>query len=232
MTNISKIFRGIAGQLKTFDIRSFSLKGLDRSKLLVPFGLIRHPIETFNDMKYEGRSSLGVANLILFVYFLEEMLNFTLTGYLFTNNSSEDLSIIAVFAKTVLLVLLWTVCNWATCTLLEGEGTFKQIWIATCYSLIPLVIMSLPISLVSNFFSVSEASFYNTFTLIMQGWFIILLFLGMMVTHQFTAAKTFGSAVLTLAMIAIAAFFVLLFVSIAQQLMAFLNTIFTELSIR
>ena len=160
------------------------------------------------------------------------MLNFTLTGYLFTNNSSEDLSIIAVFAKTVLLVLLWTVCNWATCTLLEGEGTFKQIWIATCYSLIPLVIMSLPISLVSNFFSVSEASFYNTFTLIMQGWFIILLFLGMMVTHQFTAAKTFGSAVLTLAMIAIAAFFVLLFVSIAQQLMAFINTIFTELSIR
>ena len=35
-------------------------------------------------------------------------------------------------------LLLWTICNWATCTLIDGEGTMRDIWIAAAYSLTPV----------------------------------------------------------------------------------------------
>lgn len=232
MNNLRKLAKGIFIKFKQINWKEYSWGNLDKTKLLVPFGLFTHPIETFNDIKHEGRGSLGLANLILALFFVEGVLDYFFIGYLFSNNDVQQFSLIPIFVQTILIVILWCVANWAMSTLLEGSGTFKEIWIATCYSLIPLVIFQVPLNLISNVMTLSEGMFYTSFSVVFTLWTLMLVFFGMMVVHDFTVAKTFGSSLLSLGMIVIVAFLALLAFSIFQQMSMFVQTIMTEITRR
>ena len=62
MTNLKKFIFGVVVRFKQFDKQKYAWHNLDKTKLLVPFRLFAHPIDTFNDIKYEGRGSVGIAN--------------------------------------------------------------------------------------------------------------------------------------------------------------------------
>lgn len=230
MSNLIKFFRGLRIQAAHLDRERLRWSHLDKTKLLVPFRLFFHPVETFNDIKFEKRGSLTLANLMAFIFFLEQMVSFTMMGYLFNPNDVRQFNLLMILAQTVLLLLLWAVCNWSSCTLLEGEGTFRQIWIATCYSLMPMVLGQPVLLLLSHMLSLTEAMFLSAATIVLQGWTLLLLFLGMMVMHQFTVARTVGSVLITVVLLAAVVFLALLSFSIFQQLGAFIGTVTAEMA--
>lgn len=229
MTNFSRFFRGVYIRFRQIDWENYRWCNLDKTKLLVPLRFFAHPIELFNDIKYEKRGSLGVANLLLALYFVEEIINYFAVAYLFSNNEVQSFSVWPILLRTVVLVLLWCITNWAMSTLQDGKGTFKEIYLATCYALTPMVLFSVPLNLITNLMTLSEAMFYSAISSALTFWSLILVFLGTMVVHQFTVRKTIGSVLLSLGMIVIIAFLVLLGFSISQQIVTFAKTIITEL---
>ena len=229
MKNIKKFVRSLYINILQIDPAKYKWENLDKTKVLVPFRLFAHPIDGFNDIKFEKRGSLALANIILLIYFLEGIIKYFSVGYLFSNNEAQSFSVWPILLKSVVIVVLWCVINWAMCTLLDGEGKFKEIWIATCYSLTPLVLFEVPLNIYSNVMTLSESMFYTAISNALVVWSLLLVFLGMMVVHQFTVTKTFGSVILTLVMMVIFAFLVLLAFSIGQQMFTFVNTIATEL---
>ncbi len=229
MTNFSRFFRGVYIRFCQIDWESYRWRNLDKTKLLVPLRFFAHPIDLFNDIKYEKRGSLGVANLLLALYFLEEIIDYFAVAYLFSNNEAQSFSVWPILLRTVVLVLLWCITNWAMSTLQDGKGTFKEIYLATCYALTPLVLFSVPLNLITNMMTLSESMFYSAISSALTLWSLILVFLGTMVVHQFTVRKTIGSVLLSLGMIVIIAFLVLLGFSISQQMTTFVETIITEL---
>ena len=229
MSNIKKFIRSLYISILQIDPSKYKWKNLDKTKVLVPLKLFAHPIDGFNDVKFEKRGSLALANIILFIYFLEGIVKYFSVSYLFSNNEAQSFSIWPIVLKSIVIVVLWCTMNWAMCTLLDGEGKFKEIWIATCYALTPLVLFEVPLNIFSNFMTLSESMFYTAISNALVVWTLLLVFLGMMVVHQFTVTKTFGSIILTLIMMVIFAFLVLLAFSIGQQMITFVNTIATEL---
>lgn len=229
MTNFSRFFRGVYIRFCQIDWERYRWRNLDKTKLLVPLRFFAHPIDLFNDIKYEKRGSLGVANLLLALYFLEEIIDYFAVAYLFSNNEAQSFSVWPILLRTVVLVLLWCITNWAMSTLQDGKGTFKEIYLATCYALTPLVLFSVPLNLITNMMTLSESMFYSAISSALTLWSLILVFLGTMVVHQFTVRKTIGSVLLSLGMIVIIAFLVLLGFSISQQMTTFVETIITEL---
>lgn len=229
MTNFSRFFRGVYIRFCQIDWERYRWRNLDKTKLLVPLRFFAHPIDLFNDIKYEKRGSLGVANLLLALYFLEEIINYFAVAYLFSNNEAQSFSVWPILLRTVVLVLLWCITNWAMSTLQDGKGTFKEIYLAACYALTPLVLFSVPLNLITNMMTLSESMFYSAISSALTLWSLILVFLGTMVVHQFTVRKTIGSVLLSLGMIVIIAFLVLLGFSISQQMTTFVETIITEL---
>lgn len=229
MTNFSRFFRGVYIRFCQIDWERYRWRNLDKTKILVPLRFFAHPIDLFNDIKYEKRGSLGVANLLLALYFLEEIINYFAVAYLFSNNEAQSFSVWPILLRTVVLVLLWCITNWAMSTLQDGKGTFKEIYLATCYALTPLVLFSVPLNLITNMMTLSESMFYSAISSALTLWSLILVFLGTMVVHQFTVRKTIGSVLLSLGMIVIIAFLVLLGFSISQQMTTFVETIITEL---
>lgn len=229
MTNFSRFFRGVYIRFRQIDWESYRWSNLDKTKLLVPLRFMAHPIDMFNDIKYEKRGSVGIANLLLALYFVEEIINYFTVAYLYSNNEAQSFSVWPILLQTVIIVLLWCVTNWAMSTLQDGKGSFREIYLATCYSLTPIVICSVPLTLITNFMTLSESMFYTAISSALNIWALILVFLGTMVIHQFTVRKTIGSVILSVAMIIIIAFLVLLAFSISQQMVTFVNTIITEL---
>ena len=102
-----------------------------KEKIYIFFRLLTHPIDALNDVKYEKKGSLTIANIILFLFFLVHMFSSSKTGYLFLSSNEVKVNIISVFLTSVGAVALWNVCNWAVCTLFDGEGSFREIWIMT-----------------------------------------------------------------------------------------------------
>ena len=231
MSNIKLLLRAISYKIQ--DRRVYGGKtgkdAFSREKVVYPFRQLIHPLDVYNDLKFEHKSSLRITFIIVALYFLISLLDQTLTAPLFQGGDPKDVNIFLVLTTTVGIVLFWCVCNWATCTLADGEGDFKTIWIMTTYSLVPVCFTTLFSIPLSYMLSQSEVIFYTTLRGIGTVWTIILLFLGMLTAHQYTVLKTIISILLTLMMMVLCFFLMMVMFSITQQIWEFGFSIFKEL---
>ena len=204
----------------------------DKSRFLVTFRQFLHPLQTYGAMKFEGRGSLPLANCLALLYLACQVARYFGTGYLFNGNEPENFNLLTTLASTVGLLVLWTVCNWTTSALLEGEGSIRELWIASCYATLPYLVIVLPLTGLSGVFTLSEAVFLNTGLAIAQGWMLVLLFCGTMITQQFTVSRTIVCVLLTILLMLGVVFLLLLFFTIFQQMAGFVSTVFAELTRR
>ena len=65
-----------------------------KGKIYILFRLLTHPIDALNDVKYEKKGSLTIANIILFLFFLVHMFSSSKTGYLFLSSNEVKVNII------------------------------------------------------------------------------------------------------------------------------------------
>ncbi len=232
MTNVRKMLLGCCIRIQQRRLKITPRSAWDKEKLIYPFRLLLHPLAVFQDLKYERKASLPLANLLVLLFFLEQLLQAVFTGYLFNPQQETHVRLLTVLVQSVGVVLLWTVCNWATSTLIDGEGTMRDIWIATAYSLTPWILLGGIGILVSNVLSLDESMIYTTLGVIGTGWSLLLVFLGMMMVHQYTVKKTIASVIFALLTILAVCFLLLLFFSIAQQMIGFASSIVQELTYR
>lgn len=101
----------------------------------------------------------------------------------------------------------------------------------TAYALLPWVILSPIVTLISNVSSRDEAVMLGAIELIGTVWTLLLVFLGVLVCQQFTVTKTVALIVVSLLCIVALLFLALLFFSISQQMVNFVKNIFLELTL-
>ncbi|MGG4034740.1 YIP1 family protein [Paenibacillus cisolokensis] len=197
-----------------------------------PFYTMIHPFNGFWEMKYEHKGRLKVALLILFGLAVVTIVKRQYSGFVVNFNNLSELNSLQELQYILLPFLLWCVANWSLTTLMDGEGTFKDIVMATGYALMPLVIVYIPQTLYSRVISGDESSFYYLLEAIAWIWFVGLLFVGTMTVHQFTAGKTLVTMLLTIIVIGILMFLGVLFFSMMQQMISFIASIYRELTFR
>lgn len=202
------------------------------SKWKYPFHLMAHPINGYTDLKFEKKGSLLVANIILVLFFLVSIIVRQATGYLFNENDLESFNIVFTFLSSVGIFIFFVVAQWAVSVLMDGEGSFKEIWIFTAYALLPYIILMIPVTLLSTVLTLEEAAFFNMFNIIALAWTGLGILLGTREAHQFSMIKT----ILLLALTIIGMFFVILIIGIVYSMMArlvgFISQIYTELTLR
>ena len=233
MSSLKLLVRALSYKLHEFRFRKEAGKyGFSREKVIYPFRQLFHPINVFNDLKYEHKASLGITFVLTVLLFVTQLLDAGVTALLFRKVSPDDVSLSSALMSSVGLLVIWTVCNWATCTLANGEGTLRDIWVMTTYSVLPYCATTLLSVGISYVLSADETIFYSIISGIGMLWTGILLFLGMLTAHQYTVLKTIISITLTLVMIVLCLFLLVIIYSITQQIGAFGFSIFKELAVR
>lgn len=194
--------------------------------------VIFHPFDGFWDLKREKRGSIIASLIIVLLTICTYSIGRQNTAFLFNFYRLEYLNVIVDIITVLLLYVLWCVSNWCLTSLMDGEGTFIEIANATAYSLVPLILINLPLVALSYMITADEGAFYTTLQLVSFIWAGGLLLISTMITHQYSMKKTILTIICTLVGMAIILFIGLLFISVIQQIINFVLVIYKELRFR
>ena len=194
--------------------------------------ILRHPVDGFEDMRWKKSGSLKIAFFIVFMLFLANIANERLYGFNHYVPYDKIFNVVPYIVRSFVLFGAWTVGNWAVCTLLDGEGTMKNICIYSAYALVPYVAQMFINTLLSHFLIRDESVFITIVAVIGTGWSAILLFSAIRSVHQYSALKTCFAIILTIAAMLIMLFLLILLLFLIQQVVIFFSTLFMEISYR
>ncbi len=202
-----------------------------KEELLYGFYIIFHPFDGFWDLKHEKRGSLRASLFFIIITVLAFFYQAVGTGYV--QNPHGSYSTVIDQAISVLVPFaLWAIANWCLTTLFDGEGSMKDIVIALGYALIPMTLVLIPTTIASNFLLVEELDILSMIVTIGYIWTGLLIFLGMMVTHDYSMGKNVLTTVGTLIGMVFIMFVALLFTTLIGKIAGFISNIVTELNYR
>lgn len=194
--------------------------------------VIFHPFDGFWDLKREKRGSwqaaLTIVALLIATYTIEKQN----TAFLFNFNRLKDLNVLVDIITVLIIYVLWCVASWCLTSLMDGEGTLKDIAIATAYALVPLILINLPLVPLSYVITQEEGAFYYVFQMISYIWAGCLLVFSTMVTHQYSMKKTILTCICTVIGMGIILFIGLLFFSVIQRIITFVLILYKEIRFR
>ncbi len=190
-----------------------------------------HPFDGFWDLKHEKRGSVRAALTILAFTVAAVYYNAIGKGYVMNPQGNYG-TVFSTLLSVLLPLALWVVANWCLTTLFEGEGSIKDIFVASCYSLAPMGLLMIPATIASNFVLVEEADIVSLVVTFGFIWAGLLIFFGMMVTHDYTILKNLITVVASIVAMAFIIFIALLFSTLLGKLVGFVTNIITELQYR
>ena len=202
-----------------------------KEELLYGFHIIFHPFDGFWDLKHEKRGSLRASIVYLLLTVLAFFYQAVGSGYAI-NQQIVYTTIIDQALSVLVPIALWSVANWCLTTLFDGEGSFKDVVIAMGYSMIPLILTVVPTTIASNFIVASETGILELITTIGFIWTGILIFFGMMVTHDYSMFKNILTSLGTIIGMVFIMFIGILFTTLLGKVVSFITNIVTEITYR
>lgn len=200
--------------------------------IIMPNRLIFHPFEASYEFKHEKKGKLSIGLLFIFLFGLFRIVKYSYESFIINESNLLDLNSLREMISVVIIVLLFSIGNWAVTTLMEGKGSFKEIITMAGYSLFPLIIIGIPAIFVSNLMTIEEMAIYNWIMIICYIVTFWTLFMGMLNIHEYGLVKTILSFILTILAMAIMVFFALLFFSLLQQIISFGKILWQEINLR
>lgn len=194
--------------------------------------ILRHPIYGVWDMKREKTGRYRDGFILILLAIIAITFNRQMRAFVFNYYYNVPLDILKQVALVVLPVVLFSLANWSITTLAEGKGGFKDIFMVTCYALMPLIIFQFITPILTHFITLNEQAYLNIIDGVGFGWTFLMLILGIQEIHEYSAGKMVSTTVLTVIAMAIIVFIVLLFFSLLQELGSFIYSLYREFSLR
>jgi len=200
-------------------------------ELAYGFYVILHPFDGFWDLKHEKRGSVRASIVFIAVTILAFFYQSIGQGYLM-NPEGTYASIWVQVIGVLVPLFLFIISNWCLTTLFEGEGSFKDIFIACSYSLVPVPLLLIPVTLLSNVCTNAEIDIIGFISTLSFIWLGILIVFGTQVTHDYTMGKNIITIAGTLVGMVFIMFLALLFSTLVGKMVSLITNIITEIRYR
>ena len=181
------------------------------------FYCMTHPVDGFWDLTHERRGTYAAANTILIATLIVRLMKLRFTSFLFLTVYWEELNIFLYLASILFPLSLWVVGNWALTTLFDGKGKLGQVYMATCYGMLPYPVIQFPLMLLSNVVTVEEGQFYSVLSALSIVYCAILIVSAMGQIHEFSAGKNLLFTVASLFAMLVMVFILTIFFSMISQ---------------
>ncbi len=179
--------------------------------------LIFHPLAGSWELTREQNGTIAGGCIILTCATLALAFQSYCTGFIFRGSSVAQISPFVVLIKLLGPILLYSLCNWCVSSLMDGEATFKQIFMANCYAVTPLILLVPPAVALSNIMVAEEGAFFRTIIILAYFWAALLFICANKQIHDYSMGKSLAVLFISLLVMAVLVFLTLLFLILMQQ---------------
>jgi hypothetical protein len=209
-----------------------NLKTLSKRFFVFPLYILSHPIDGFYEMKHGMKGSLRVATFFFFIYSILGIIEYAYTGFLFNNVDPNTFRLFKSLVLSILPFLVFIVANWSITSLMDGKGKMKEIYMVVGYAFFPSILIRIFNLFMSHYYTLDEAFFYHGAQTLAFVLVLLLIFMGIRSIHEYSLLRALVTVFLTLISMSILLFLGLLALSLAQQIIVFIQTIIKEITLR
>ncbi len=205
--------------------------GIKNEELKFLFQVPMHPSKSFYKIQEKKLGSIPLCIILLAAFYVSSILKSLFAGFSFSNYDPALFNSIQFLVKSVGIIVLWIIVNWAISTIFGGRGKISEIAVVTCYSLTPMIVGNLMIFVFSNILIPEEGAFLSIAYTVLTIYTLLLIVIGTITIHDYDVKSFLGTTLLTLIGIAIVIFLMIMIILLVQQLWVFFVTIATELAL-
>lgn len=192
--------------------------------------ILKHPLEGFSDLRFLNRGGYISAVILLLTVVVMLLVKTYYTSFSFNPIPVADQSsssILTIFAVTW---LSWVVCNYLIGAIYQGEARFKDVFVGSSYALVPVAMLGLPLALLSNVMTMSEASIYHALETGMAIWSGLLFFWNIQSLQNYSFGETIVNVLLTAFAMIVLWVLIFIFFGLSSELLNFTYTIYQEVT--
>ena len=191
--------------------------------------LIFHPSDAFDEIKLKNDRLSPLPGLVLlFLLFVVRYLYVLTVHAPLADIKISDTNVIMEIGRIFLPVLTLSLSIYAVQSILYGETTLSMIFTTVTYSLIPYLILTPAMILVSQILSSQEAGYYAAINNAMWLWIILLIISSIMYMNNFSFKKTVMVSLLSIAGVAFIWGVAIMIIAMTIQLAGFFNELYRE----
>lgn len=197
---------------------------------LIPLAIF-HPISCFERIKRNRKriSVLWALGMLLTVCLLR-ILQIYFTNFTVADTTSEEADFLMEFACCAGIIPFFAIIAYLVSALQLGETTLKESLLNCCYSLVP-VIITLPLFIaVSWAVGATETAFYDLGLGFIVVWAILLCFISVGVSNNYTVRKTIKVLLITIVAMIICSIIAMLFATLAAHTVMSIKEMYTEIN--
>ena len=192
------------------------------------FKFLKHPLDAFYEVKKHNKVSFITGLFLYILLFVELVLAEVFTGFIFNPIDVETISVSSIFTSSILVILLFVICHYLIASIVQGNGTFKDVFVSTICSFTPVIVFLPIVVLVSNFLTLNESFIYQFGTLVIWGWSFILLFFMIKEIQELEVGETIANILLTVVTMILFVAFGFLLYALADQIISFVYDVIME----
>ena len=199
--------------------KAFLSKYKTYQELVFPFYIFKHPSDGYYGIKREKKGSNFTATIYLLLFFLAYIYWIYETSFLFNSRIPSEINLFEELVKIIVPFMLWVVANYLVCSIRDGEGKLRDVFQASAYTLLPMIIAFPVLTIVSKGLTYNEAFIYDALLNIGLG-ITVIYFIVMVKEIHFYDMKP------TIANILISIFTALMIVAVLFIVYLLLNEVF------
>jgi hypothetical protein len=196
------------------------------------FRILRHPVDGFWELRYEGRAGIVSASVLIVLVYIVSLVAEITTSYIFHPVDSKFINPTLKFAQVIIPLFTWVIANYMVGSINRGQGRFVDVFVGSAYALTPYILFSIPLSVLSNALTLGESSIYFFGKFIILCWTLFLFFIFVQEIHNYEIGETAWVILLSLFFMFALWILVLIFMGLSTQLIDFVKQIYEEVSYR
>jgi len=196
------------------------------------FYILKHPIDGFSAIRYEGKGSFTSSAIMLVLALVSFCIIRGFTSFTFNSSVVLGVNLVTLFFQFIIVWFGWVISNYLISTIYRGEGRFRDVAFGSSYALFPLVIVGLPMTLISNMMTLSEESIYSFMETAMVIWIGLLVFWKVQALQNYSVGETAMNIFLSLVTMTLLGVLVFITFGLSSELKDFFFSIYQEVTIR
>ena len=196
-----------------------------------PLKIIRHPLDDYYDIKKGNHTSIAFSTVIYALIAVLYFLRLFLSNYIFIgsmDNSKIFVDLIMLYGGLSLFIMM----NYLVCSIRDGSGRFKEVYMGVSHAILPIMMITFIMTIVSNVLTLNEIFIYTYIHQIGYVWTAILLYFMVKDIHHYDVGETFLNISVTMFSMVVLAFVVFMGYVIFNQSLNFFEEVIREAILR